>query len=273
MAQPLRIVPLLTAEQRAAPPPAAAADVTYHGGPVLTAVEVVTIFWGAAWSQPTQATLAGDLNAFFDAILASSLMDLMAEYGTAGNPIRRGSRIATVMVTASEPGTAQPGGGRIVSDAEIQTALQGWVADGTVPATTANTLYFVYLPPDVVSTLGTDQSCTTYCGYHNHVGATVFYAVEPYVTCDGCAFGQVLDTQTKISSHELFEAITDPALSGWYDNGSGEEIGDICNGDTVTVAGYTVQSEWSQVQGACVVAPVAVPPAAPAAGGDADGAG
>jgi hypothetical protein len=254
MVEPLHIVPLV---KGAAPPAPQAANVTYHGGPVLGAVEVVTIFWGAAWAEAAQATLAQNLNAFFDAILQSSLMDVMAEYGTPSQPIGHGSRVATVTLSDSEPGSPQPGGGRSVSDEQIQTALQGWVADSTVPAATANTLYFVYLPPGVVSTLGGDASCTTYCGYHNHVGATLFYAVEPYVTCAGCSSGAILDTQTKISSHELFEAITDPALNGWYDDTSGEEIGDICNTDTRTLDGYTVQSEWSQAQGACAIAPVA----------------
>jgi hypothetical protein len=124
-----------------------------------------------------------------------------------------------------------------------------------VPVTTANTLYFVYLPPDVVSTLGSDQSCTQHCGYHNQVGGTVFYAVEPFVTCAGCSAGQILDTQTKISSHELFGAITDPALDGWFDSNTGDEIGDICNADTGKLGGFTIQSEWSQDQNACVVAP------------------
>jgi hypothetical protein len=148
MEEPRSIVPLLTPEEIAgiAAPLAPAAKVTHHGGPVLTAVEVVTIFWGAAWGQSPQTTLAQDLNTFFDWILQSSLMDAMAEYSTAGNTIGHGSRIGTATVTASEPGTAQPGGGRIVSDAEIQTAIQGWITDGTVAATTANTLYFIYLP-------------------------------------------------------------------------------------------------------------------------------
>lgn len=252
MVEPLHIVPLV---KGAAPPAAQAANVTYHGGPVLGGVEVVTIFWGAAWAETAQATLAQNLNAFFDSILQSSLMDLMAEYSTPSQAIGHGSRVATVTLSQSEPGSPQPGGGRSVSDAQIQTALQGWVADGTVPAVTANMLYFVYLPPGVVSTLGGDASCTTYCGYHNHVGTTLFYAVEPYVTCAGCTSGEILDTQTRISSHELFEAITDPALNGWYDDTTGEEIGDICNTDTRTVDGYTVQSEWSQAQAACAIAP------------------
>ena len=38
---------------------------------------------------------------------------------------------------------------------------------------------------------------------------------------------------------------------GWYDDTNGE-IGDICAWKTKTVAGYTVQLEWSNKQGACI---------------------
>src|SRR5436305_1820008 len=44
----------------------AAARLTYHGGHLLTNVEVVTIFWGAAWANDTQ--LINELNQFFDYI-------------------------------------------------------------------------------------------------------------------------------------------------------------------------------------------------------------
>ena len=57
-------------------------------------------------------------------------------------------------IANSEPGTIV-GGQRQVTDAQIQSSLQGFIANGTVPATTANTLYFIYLPPGVVSILGT----------------------------------------------------------------------------------------------------------------------
>jgi hypothetical protein len=60
------------------------------------------------------------------------------------------------------------------------------------------------------------------------------------------------DALTGTSSHELCEAITDPVPgSGWYDNANGE-IGDICAWNFKKVAGYTVQLEWSNVQGKCV---------------------
>ena len=242
----------------------AAPNVTYHQGPVLTAVEVVTIFWGADWGKATDGALARQINGFFDWIVTSPRMNLLSEYSTSSMKIGHGSRKATFTITTSEPGDTQPGGGRIVSDNQIQTALQHWIGNGTVSATTANTLYFVYLPPDVVSTLatptGTEQSCVDYCGYHSSVG-NIYYAVMPYVTCDGCTFGTTtFDSLTKISSHEFCEAITDPTGQGWYDDHVKDgEIGDFCNAgtDVVTVDGYTIQREWSRQYNRCIVV---VPP-------------
>jgi len=80
----------------------------------------------------------------------------------------------------------------------------------------------------VVSLSESQASCVDYCGYHNHINKTVFYAVEPYITCPGCNFGTILDSLTKVSSHELAEAVTDPALDAWWDPNTGDEIGDIC---------------------------------------------
>jgi hypothetical protein len=217
-------------------------------------VEVVAIYWGASWASGAGAQLAAQIDAFFDFILTSQFMDLLAEYNAPTTTIGRGSRVASVRVSAREPGTVT-GGVRQVTDSQIQQALQGWVADGTIPPVTANTLYFVYLPPDVVSVDGASQSCQDYCGYHNHINKSVFYAVEPYITCVGCDFGGILDSLTKVSSHELAEAVTDPALDAWWDSTSGDEIGDICNATTARLGGFLVQPQWSNAQAACVLAP------------------
>src|SRR5207253_825562 len=47
----------------------------------------------------------------------------------------------------------------------------------------------------------------------------------------------------------------------WYaPAGTCGEIGDICNAQQGAVAGYTVQKEWSNVAGACVVSRSPLPP-------------
>jgi hypothetical protein len=148
---------------------------------------------------------------------------------------------------------------RSITDPEIQQVLSSWIASGIVPRPNANTLYFLYLPPDVTVTMGTDSSCAQFCGYHNHINRRIFYAVEPYITCGGCTFGQVIDSLTKVSSHELCEAVTDPALNAWWDSSTRNEIGDICNSDTGKVGGYTIQAEWSNAANACVLQPGAGP--------------
>jgi hypothetical protein len=51
----------------------------------------------------------------------------------------------------------------------------------------------------------------------------------PFPNCSGCLGGMTsLDALTSTSSHDLCEAISDPAPGqGWYDDRHGE-IGDIC---------------------------------------------
>ena len=259
-AGPRRIVPTVDFVARGVTPVVGAPvpHLQNHGGPVIGSVEVVPVYWGAAWASGPNALLVSQLDRFFDFIVTSSYMDLLHEYSTASMQIQHGRRLTSAQVSNSEPGTVTPTG-RQVTDAQIRTALQGWIANHTVPATTANTLYFIFLPPNVVSVSFGTQSCRAggFCGYHDHIG-NVYYAVIPFVNCSGCVFpGQFLDTLTEVASHELAEAITDPELNAWWDpvTGPGDEIGDICNRQTTRLGDFVVQTEWSNAQAACVVAP------------------
>ena len=239
-------------------PNAPAPVLTNHGGTVLQNAQVVPIYWGAAWASGTNATLPGQIDAFFDFILTSSLIDLLGEYSLPGKPIQHGSRLTSVHVPGSEPGTVTPNG-RLITDAQIQTQIQNWINNLTLPATTPNTLYFLYLPPNVAvnGPAGAGASCSQFCGYHDSFGANIFYAVIPFANCNGCVFpGAFLDTLTEVSSHELCEAITDPTLATWFDPNTGNEIGDICNRQTVRMGNFLVQTEWSNEQTACAFAPL-----------------
>jgi hypothetical protein len=262
---PRRIVPVADFTARGLAAPVGGAPLPHlinHGGPVLGDVQVVPIYWGLVWATlatKTNVTLAQELNHFFDFILTSPYMDLLAEYSTSTTKIHHGSRLPSHTITNSQPGTATPTG-RQVTDAQIQTALRGWIDSKVVPATTANTLYFIFLPPNVVSLSFGQQSCGSpvgFCGYHSNVG-NAFYAVIPFASCGGCEFaGDFLDTLTEVSSHELAEAVTDPEGTTWFDPNPapGEEIGDICNRQTVRMGGFLVQTEWSNAQGVCAFQP------------------
>jgi len=239
-----------------APPSAAAKHLTYGGGPLLASVQVYTIFWGAAWQQPPQSAQILHVNQFFDSILTSTLLDLLAEYSVNGQTISHGQRIGSTTITDSVPG----GGSGQITDAQIQQAILAWIANGTIPPANRDTLYFVYLPPNVAAADPQGgASCTQMCGYHWYISGTtpeVYYAVMPFPCPSGCVgpLNQT-DALTSISSHELCEAITDPhPWNGWNDSINGE-IGDICAWQTDTVNGFIVQKEWSNARGTCVVAP------------------
>lgn len=222
------------------------AHLTYGGGPLITNVQVFTIFWGKLWgTTPTSVQLMTDLNQFFTTILISPLIDQLAEYNVPGQAIGHGSFIGTKLIKTKPPGAS-------ITDSAIQTQLQQWIKAKLVPATNKNTLYFIYLDPGVVSIMGGQRSCQNYCGYHNNVGK-VYYAVMPYPTCPGCLGGMVaFKALTGTSSHELCEAITDPLGNGWYDNPNNAEIGDLCAWHFKQVSGYTVQLEWSNKQNKCL---------------------
>jgi hypothetical protein len=222
------------------------AHLTYQGGPLIPNVQVFTVFWGKLWgSNSTSQQMMGQINQFFTAIVASPLLEQLAEYNVPGQVIVHGSFIGTNVISANAPGGS-------ITDSAIRAQLKKWIQAKTVPEPTDNTLYFIYLDPGIVSIMGGAKSCQSYCGYHNNTGK-IYYAVMPYPTCNGCLGSlSAFDALTGTSSHELCEAITDPVPgSGWYDNTNGE-IGDICAWNFKQVAGYTVQLEWSDLQNKCV---------------------
>ena len=90
---PIRIVPLHFPGALAAA--AAAAQLTYRNGPLISAVDVFTIFWGGGWKQGTPSSLVGQLNSFFDIILTSALIDQLTEYNVPKYTITHGRRIGT----------------------------------------------------------------------------------------------------------------------------------------------------------------------------------
>jgi hypothetical protein len=242
----IRVVPLRLPDEMLAAP-AAAPQLTYRGGPLIGAVEVFTVFWGAAWQRAPQSGMVDQVNGFFDYILTSPLIDQLAEYTVPAYTIGHGKRIGTVTLTA-------PALHHSVSDHAIQHMLEHQIAtNNAFPQPSPDTLYFVYLPPGVKVTQGGGASCQVFCGYHNDINGQTFYAVMPYPGCAGCTGGLApFDALTATSSHELCEAITDAIPGqGWYDDANGE-IGDICAWKTKVVGAYTVQLEWSNKANACI---------------------
>jgi len=240
---PIRIVPLHPYVRDAAAP---APHLTYRNGPLLTNVEVFTIFWGSDWQIAANNQLSEQMNAFVDYILGSPLLDQLAEYSVPGQTIGHGKRTGTTLLTLPEPGKS-------VQDSHLQSMLNTELGKGAIPPANPNSLYFVFLPPGTQIKQSGAASCKDFCGYHDATPENVFYAAMPFPGCTGCLGGlPLLDALTSTSSHELCEAITDPIPGqGWYDDANGE-IGDICAWKTKQLGQYTVQLEWSNSAGSCI---------------------
>ena len=255
----------------------------YYGGKVISNVNVVSVMWGPNVPSDVQTTMPN----FYAAITNSTFWDFLAEYDTnildwAGNQgtnqhIGRGTATKAIVITPSITSTT-------VTNDQIWQELQAQIKAGHLPQPDDNTLYMTHFPAGMSITMpdgngGTAASCQQFCAYHNTTSASnglpeFYYGVIPNVTTDGCELGcgpagGGINNTTMVSSHELVEATTDaevglatanaPPLS-WYDpQGQDGEIGDICNGaqGTITVNGqsWSVQSEWSNSQNACINGP------------------
>jgi len=88
--------------------------------------------------------------------------------------------------------------------------------------------------------------------------------VERNLTDDSAPNSDALgDIAVNVTSHELFESVTDPYFNGWAASDT-TEIGDKCasyfgaiadDGGDVVLNGdsYILQSEWSNSAGHCVI--------------------
>jgi hypothetical protein len=227
--------------RRKAPKPAqaAGAQLVYNGGSLLANVEVTAIYWGSPWANDP---LQPQLDKFFEFAVGSSMISNLSEYSVPGFTIGPGTTMPSQIVITQDPPST-------VDDTQIQAFLQGLIDAGTINPN-ANSLFFVFTPSGVTVTLQGSSSCVDFCGYHYFFndtnGNVVCYAVMPYPDCVGCQFANTtFDTLTTIASHEFSEAITDPQLDAWYDPNTGEEIGDICAGNTKVITSLVPKSTAS----------------------------
>jgi hypothetical protein len=238
----IRIVPLRLEGEP--PAPAAAPELTYRGGPLLTNVELVALYWGRQWRDEPLASLARRIDGFLDFVVASPLMDQLGEYSVPGKTIGHGRHSLSAVLDAAPTPAA-------LEDARLRQTLLGELA--ALPLRTENTLYVLFMPPGTTVAMGGSRSCQAFCGYHDAIDEEIFYAVLPYPGCAGCLGGvDDFDALTSTTSHELAEAVTDAVPgTGWYDDAHGE-VGDICAWQTKRLGDYTVQLEWSNAQARCV---------------------
>jgi len=69
----------------------------------LSAVQVVTVFWGAAWNEATADATAQSLNAFFQFVVTSPYIDQLGEYNTPQQKIGAGRYVGTARAVVPYP--------------------------------------------------------------------------------------------------------------------------------------------------------------------------
>jgi hypothetical protein len=232
------------------------ATIAYHGGPLLTHVEVQGVYYGPRWSRAAFAGQVGYLDGFLNTIVQSSFMDTLTN---AGYGVGRGS---------ASPGKLLSGGlGRrhAVTDRQIRQTLQGAIGAGRLQAPDANRLYVVFVQPGTVLqpikgggwTVFVQDGGVYQSSFRARVGgghrATIPYVVVAYPGANGNLPGlSTLDTLTTRASAALADAVMDPGAtpltlgSGWNAGGLNGEVADLPGDWSVRLDGYAVQRVFNQ---------------------------
>jgi hypothetical protein len=244
------------------------AHLTLNGGAVIQQPVVWNVHWGAV-------TDAGVMDVAVHSMLSGPWVSNLLN-GTSAD--LWGSYAGSVSVASAPPNP--------VTDGAIQALIDSLIRDGSLPENDGHQLFVVFLPRGVI--VGDDpknHSCTNYCGYHSQFKITSpspdrnspnrWYAVIP-----DCEKGCADETQGRemVASHEMAEAITDPAPgAGWVDNSDyfawdgsevhGAENGDLCAWQGVQLQdGTWTQCIWSNFYDSCVAMDNPQPPLPPSCG-------
>jgi hypothetical protein len=223
-----------------------------HGGKVLAASHVYTIWWGDQAAFPSDARTG--IAAMFEGMNGTSFLGIGKQY-------MHGSQISTAYVSSYEDSSSSPPSRGPQTATIVNEACSVINANGLTPDTTA--LYLVY-------TSNFPGGHVNFCAWHDHGtcnGVDIQVAYMPNTTgmagCDpgdlyGCnTYSQGTRSLANVSSHEYMEAITDPDISAWYDS-SGSEIGDKCAWQfqsCVLLAGgakWQLQKEWDNASSGCL---------------------
>lgn len=248
------------------------ADLSYHGGPVVTALSSHAVFLNPTAACPP-ITCFGDPVTFLSDLGHSSFIHIIDQFTGSRAPNRYVAGTAYTAV-GSLP--------KILSDTDIVAVVTAAVEFSGLYG--YGNQYHVFLAPgqdecfDSTFTVcySPDIPSTFYfCAYHGSFDLPgyghVLYSVEPYQAVTGCSDtgatpnGQVADSTNNVLSHELFETITDPDGTAWTNSTDnalyGDEIGDECSFVNATgfdpsvwhVGGkiYATQPEYSNQAHTC----------------------
>ena len=247
---------------------AAGTQVTYHGGAVVSNIEVIQVLYGPGSYLPEVASPTGrSMATFYQDVLNTRYFDWLDEdYNTVTPPaprtnqhIGRGTFRGPLPVTPSAANA-----GPIISYTQVYDEIRLQIEAGRLPrpsvddAGFSNTYYDVFFPPGItlqgVPCFGAAHGVTSnsrgiyYIGFH------------PALESCGSSGDGIFDFYTHLAAHELLETITDPVVgTAWFEgNASTGEIADLCPPGRILLSDggiYLVSQAWSNAAQGCQVAP------------------
>jgi hypothetical protein len=196
----------------------------FHGGPLVTAPELVSLYWGPfqqAEIDGMQAYLAG-----FAAFLrgeGAPLRDetVVYQYGMVGGTLGATCQVANAPTQAN--------------DADVHDQITTLQEQGQLPPFGPERLFLVFTKGIQFQGYGSE-----WCAYHNAWAVGEYYGLCPYPEAGGCGQDQPLQSWQSVTSHEILEAITDPVPGGGWTQGN-EEGGDTCAWQETQVSFGTIQ--------------------------------
>jgi hypothetical protein len=268
------------------PPPAVRypADVVFQGGTVVDAAESHAVYM-LPNGHCEISTCWGNPEGFLRDLARSDFVHLLDQYvgRTDDRRYTVGHRAKVSFTPPSVPFT----------DNDMVAVVHA------IASRTGNTgyghIYHIFLPQGIdecfdntftVCYSPDNPNAWKFCAYHGSADTDIghlVYSVEPYQNVPGCndppttPNGQLVDSTNDVLSHELFETISDPDGTGWWNSTPSvigvefEEIGDECvfttappgspviYGDpsifTIGEHVYAVQLEYSNSKHGCAGTP------------------
>ena len=216
-------------------------DLTYQGGAVVDAARSHAIYLLPNGTCPISQCW-GNPERFLKALSESDFVHLVDQYIGLGASDRYSLGIRA-KIPYTPPSTP-------LTDTDMLLVVHA-VASATGKSGYGH-IFHVFLPPgqdecfdSTFSVCYSPDNPNTFffCAYHGSADfpdiGHVLYSVEPYQNVLGCSVkpgtpnGSLVDSTNSVLSHELFETITDPDGTAWWnstDNGMyGEEIADECS--------------------------------------------
>jgi len=251
------------------PPPRTRYRIEYHNGSFLSGNVVVYLIWYGNWANNIADQLI--LANLVSALGSTPYFNIARLYSNAAGQAPSSSLIYGGAFVDSYSH------GAIISDDDVEAIVAGQIVAHGMPLD-PSTVYVVLASPDVWESSGLD---VTYCAFHNTGvvnGSPVRYAfvANPARSPQRCG-PQGLgpnqnwtgDAAASLLAAELFNVVTDPGFSAWYDK-LGLEGADKCAwtfGTTHTTANggranvrfgqfeYLLQQLWvpSKNGGACAL--------------------